>query len=140
MAAPTLRELREELAENLSTIDGVQVSAWLLANPTPPAIEVAVDEVNYDHSMGRGSDEWFFVVRAYVGAATDRAAQIKLDTLLAPSGSGSVKTALEATPTLDGKCEDLHVVSASGYRIFQRAGGPELLGCEWRVRVIALGE
>lgn len=139
MPAPTLAELRAELAENLSAITGVQVSAYMMANPTPPSIEVVPDEVNYDQTMQRGMDHWRFIVRAYASAANDQAGQMLLDLMLAPSGGSSVKAALEADRTLDGKAQTLRVVQATGYRIYGRAGGPEYLGCEWTVDVYAAG-
>lgn len=140
MAAPTVAQLREGLAANLDAIEDVQASAYMLSNPTPPTIEVVPDEVDYDAAMGRGDDTWRFVIRAYVGVASDKGAQLLLDELLAPSGTRSVKTVLEADETLGGVAEDLHVQTATGYRIYQRAGGPELLGCEWTVEVIAVGK
>lgn len=143
MPAPTVSELREELAENLSTIADAQVSAWMLSNPTPGpggSIEVVPDEVAYDTANARGLDTYRFIVRAYLPLGSDIGAQKRLDALLAPAGATSVKAALEADTTLDGKAQDLRVVDATGYRVFGRAGAPELLGCEWTVEVIAAGE
>lgn len=140
MAAPTVAELREGLRARLDTIPNVQASAYMIANPSPPALEVVPDEIDYDLTMGRGGDTWRFIVRCYASAASDIGGQKRLDTLLAPAGASSVKAAVEADATLGGKAEDTRVVSATGYRIFQRAGGPELLGCEWTVEIIASGK
>lgn len=139
MAAPTLQQLRQGLAANLGAITGVQVSPYLLAQPTPPAIELAPDEVEYDTANARGMDSWQFIVRAYVGTPTDQGAQVLLDLMLAPSGATSVKAVLEADRTLGGAAQTLRVAQATGYRLYQRAGGPEYLGCEWTVNVYAPG-
>jgi hypothetical protein len=68
----------------------------MLTSVTPPTIEVVPEQIEYDDAMGRGLDVWRFTVRAYVGNAVDKAAQIKLDTMLAPAGATSVKDAIEA--------------------------------------------
>lgn len=139
MPAPTVSDLRTALAANLSSIVGVQQSAYMLANVTPPAIEVTLGEVQFDDAMSRGLDSWRFVVRAYVGNVSDVGAQKVLDKMIDPSGATSVKAALETDRTLGGKAEDLRVLSASGYQVYGRPNGPDLLGCEWQVDVIALG-
>lgn len=136
---PTLAELREGLARNLSTIPGVQVSAYVLANPTPPAIEVAPGPVDYDQAMRRGTDLWLFNLRAIVGLTTDKGAQMRLDRLIAPSGDESVKAAVESDVTLGGVAQSLHVVRCSGYQVYERQGGAPYLGAEWEVHVYATG-
>lgn len=135
-----LAELRAGLAANLSSISGLQESAYLLANPTPPAAEIQPDETEYDKSMGRGTDLWRFIVRVFVANTSDIAAQKKLDLMLASHGSSSVKQALESDPTLDGAADDLRVVRCSGYRIYSREGWPAVLGAEWQVEVYAKGD
>jgi hypothetical protein len=72
--------------------------------------------------MGRGLDKWTFTVQAFVALASDIGAQVKLDAFLAPSGSQSVKAAIEADGTLGGIVADTSVVSCTGYRVYARDG------------------
>lgn len=135
----TLAQVREGIALNLSTIADVQVSAYMLGNPTPPAIEVVPEQVTYDLAFQRGMDQWNVTVRAFVGLTTDVGAQKRLDLMLASSGANSVKAAVEASPTLGGAVDDLRVTRASGYRTYTFEGRPPVLGAEWAVEVFATG-
>jgi hypothetical protein len=135
----SLTDLREALASNLAAIDGLQESAYVLANPTPPAAEVVPAPIEYDKAMGRGLDKWTFLVRVLVGLTSDIGAQKRLDKMLASAGPDSVKAALETDPTLGGAADDLIVTRCSGYRTFKREGGTLLLGAEWTTEVYASG-
>jgi hypothetical protein len=137
--AVTLTQIREGIAANLAVLDGCQVSAYMLSNPTPPTIHVYPAEIDYDLAMGRGLDKWTFTVQAFVALSTDIGAQVKLDAFLAPSGSQSVKAAIEADGTLGGIVADTTVVSCTGYRVYARDGGGPVLGAEWQVDVLASG-
>lgn len=139
MAAPTIKQIRAALAVNLETIPNVQVSAYMLLNPTAPTIEILPDVITYDETMHRGMDDLRFILRAYAGVTTDRGAQILIDSMLEPTGSKSVKAATESDPTLGGIIDDLRVVSASGYRFFEVPGKGILLGCDWTVEIFAPG-
>lgn len=134
----TLAAIRAGLAANLASVRGVQVSAYVLANPTLPVIWVrpATEPVQYHKAMGNGHDEWMMVVQAYVGTASDLGAQKKLDELLASSGATSVKAAIESDKTLAGAAADLMVTSCSGYLEYSRPDGTTALGAEWNVRVL----
>jgi hypothetical protein len=142
--APTFQEIREGLATNLASIPNVQVSAYVLGNPTMPAIEVVPgwegrDGIDYDKTFRRGLDALVFTVRAMVGTPTDIGAQKRLDRMISPTGEDSIKAAVEADGTLGGVVEDLHVTSCSGYKAFARDGGTVALGANWRVEVWAEG-
>jgi hypothetical protein len=142
--APTFEEIREGLRASLDTIPGVQVSAYVLGNPTLPAIEVVPgwegkDGIDYDKTFKRGLDALVFTVRAMVGTPTDIGAQKRLDRMIAPTGDDSVKAAVEADGTLGGVVEDVRVTECSGYKAFARDGGTVALGANWRVEVWAEG-
>jgi hypothetical protein len=132
----TLAQIREGLAANLATIADIQISPYVLSNPTPPAAEIEPAPVEYDQAFGRGHDRWTMTVRVFVGLTTDIGAQKRLDLYLAPSGATSVKTALESDCTLGGTVQDLHVTGCSGYRVFGRQGQAPVLGAEWQLTVI----
>jgi len=131
-----LAAIREGLAANLRRIDGVQVSAYMLANPTPPTIQVmGPDEVTYDVTFGRGSDSWQMVVQAFVALVTDIGAQARLDEMLHPTGPLSIKEAIEFDTTLGGACNDLRVTRSSGYQQYNLEGRGAVLGAEFTVQV-----
>jgi hypothetical protein len=148
-----LAAIRTGLAANLASIAGNQISSYMLANPTPPAIHVYPADITYDLAMGRGLDEWIFTVQAFVAVVGDIGAQKTLDAYLAPSGSQSVKAAIEADLLLtkrlrdDGSVQtgqpaaasDVQVVSCTGYRVYAMEGRPPVLGAEWHVEVLATG-
>ncbi len=131
-----MTEIREAMAEALAAIPDVQVSAWMLANPTPPTIFVFPDEIEYDSSFARGHDDWTMTVMAMVGLVSDKGAQQRLDEMLAPSGPSSVKAALEQQPPLGGAVQDIRVETCSGYRVYAQAGAQPVVGAEWRVKIL----
>ena len=137
--AASLEAIREAIAALLQGIPGVQASARILANPTPPTIWVLPGEIQYDQAMNRGLDDQAVLVQALVGVSTDIGAQITLDKFLAPTGESSVKAVLEderpGPVTLGGLVQDAAVVSCTGYRQYPRADGSVLLGAEWTVQV-----
>ncbi len=138
---PALADIRIGLAANLETIEGCQVSPYMLSSPTLPCLYIIPNEagVQYDMAMARGLDEWSLAIVALTGAAGDRGAQELMDELLAPSGPKSVKEAAESDRTLGGTVADLRVVSQSGYRYLIREGGSTTLWVQWTVQVIASG-
>jgi hypothetical protein len=129
-------DIREGLAENLRVIKGVQVSAYLLAAPTPPCLQVLPGEVEYDKAMRRGEDSNFYKVQALVSLTSDIGSQQLLDELREGSGARSVKAAIEARPALGGACSDLHVQMLSELFTLRQEGRPETLACEWTVLVV----
>lgn len=107
----TMTELRSGLATRLATISGLRASATIPDNPVPPQAIVAVDSITYDTAFGRGSDEYTFSVLVIVGRATDRSAQLNLDAYCNPSGTTSIKAAIEKDATLGGKAIDCRVTT-----------------------------
>lgn len=130
----TLADIRAGLAANLGAIPSLQVSAYALANPTPPCVEIVPSLIEYDRALKRGADQWTVTVRVFVGLASDIGAQQRLDLHLASSGQDSVKEAVESDATLGGAVADLRVRSASGYRVY---GDGRLLGAEWEVEMLS---
>lgn len=133
----SIESLRSGIADNLSDISGLQVSAYMLANPTPPYAEVMPASIDFDATMARGADWVNFIVRVLVGATNDIGAQKRLDDFLDGSGSSSIKAVIESDTTLGGACHDLQVKRCTGYRVYSRDGGAPVLGAEWEVRVLA---
>ena len=97
------------MAVNLSTIPGLRTSDYVPDDPKPPIAVVMPPTIKFDTAMGRGLDEYEFIVTVIVGKQSERAAQRLLDSFCAPKGTGSVKTAIESDRFLAGNCQDLRV-------------------------------
>lgn len=131
-----MADLREALAGSLASLPGVQENAYVLGNPTPPAVEVEPGLIEYDLAMHRGLDKWRFVVRLFIATTTDIGVQKRLDEFMDPTGASSVKALLEADRTLGGACDFVQVLSCSGYRTYAAGrSGSISLGAEWTVQV-----
>lgn len=141
-----LADIRAGLAANLSTLKtsyrDMQISAYVLSNPTLPTIWVkptpgAVTEYHQAfETMGNpdGRMTWSLTVQAWAGGV-DQATQMLLDELLDTSGSHSVKAAIEADKTLGGAAQDTVVQRCISYQEYQRPDGTLALGAEWIVEV-----
>ena len=132
----SLANIRAAVALNLATIPGWQISAYQLSNATLPSLQVmGLDDIQYDRAMGRGVDDWSISIMAFAGITTDIGAQKLLDGLI---DDDVVKTAVESDKTLGGAAFDVHVTECSGYRAYV-LGTNQVIGCEWKVRVMAAG-
>lgn len=133
----TANQIREALADAIqAAIPGLQASAYVLANPTPPAAHVMRGEIEYDLAMQGGLHNLTMRVQAFVALTTDIGAQMLLDDYLSPDGDNSIKAAIEADTSLGGLIQDLHVTKASGQQTYVREQGGPVLGSEWTVKVL----
>lgn len=109
-----------------------------------PCFFVGEVDINYDRTMGRGTDELLFTCRVLAGRADDQSAQRILDALLSGAGPASLKQALEAARgapgqmALGGLADDLHLERVQGYRWYEHAGA-SYVGAELAVKVIGPG-
>ena len=94
------------------------------------------DRIAYDQAMGRGSDEYTFVIIVIVGRIAERTAQNSLDAYCNPSGASSIKAAVESDPTLGGKAFDCRVTEMRGQSNLV-IGDATYLTAEFVVSVIA---
>jgi len=129
--------LRTGLATRLSTITGLRVYEVIPDNPNFPAAVIALDRVSYDSTFARGADSIEFTVTVVVGRADDRTAQTKMDTYIAGTGSQSVKTAIEADPTLGGAAMDSRVLEAGNVGTVNNPDGSTFLFVDFSVTVTA---
>lgn len=130
----SISELRDGIAANLSTINGLRVSATYLDAPRPPVAMVLPDRIDYDLNANRGADTFTFLVSVLVGRADERSAQDKMDGYIV--GPGSVKAAIEADRTLGGRADTCRVTEMRNYG--QVSVGETLyLGVEFEVEVVA---
>nr|WP_203691348.1 hypothetical protein [Streptomyces sp. SID12488] len=109
-----------------------------------PCFFVAEVDINFDKTMGRGTDELMFTCRVLAGRADDRSSQRVLDALLSGAGVASLKQALETARgapgelALGGAADDLHLERVQGYRWYEHQGS-SYVGAELAVKVIGDG-
>ena len=130
----TIKTVREGIADVLRAISGVQVSAYVLSNPTIPSLQVLTGKSSR-MSNRRGLIEREFQIQGFFGLHSDVGAQMLLDEFCDETGGRSVVAALKADPTFHGAVEDSDVDGDSGTQIWNREGSPAALGTEWTVRV-----
>lgn len=131
----SVSELRTGIATNLATISGLRTSAFVPDNPTPPIAVVVPQRIEYDAAMNRGMDTYTFDVLVIAQRMSERNAQSLLDGYCNPTGSSSVKTALESDTTLGGKAFDLRVTEMSNYQALT-IGDTQYLAATFSVNVI----
>jgi hypothetical protein len=128
----TVSELRQGLATRLATIPNLRVSDVMVDAPRPPQAVIAPLRLDYDLNARRGADEYQFVITLIVGRADSRTAQNSLDAFIV--GENSVKAAVEADRTLDGKANTCRVTEMRNYGAIS-VGDQLYLGCEFVVEV-----
>ena len=132
----TVSELRAGIAANLATIPGLRTASYVPSSPKPPVAIVLPSSITFDTTFGRGMDSYEFTVLVMVGRVAERSSELALDAFCAPSGAGSIKTAIESDRTLGGKAFDLHVTGMRNYNQMQ-ADEVTYLAAEFAVTVIA---
>lgn len=149
-----LIDIRRGLAANLSVLTDFQVSLYLLANPTPPTIQIAgVEHIDYDiefqgpDGYDATGDRLTVQIEAALQKGTERSGQEQLDRLHSATG---LKNAVESDNRLtsrlqdDGSilisqepaCDDLRVTEYVGASDFTVAAGKQVLLATWRVEVL----
>jgi hypothetical protein len=129
--------LRTGIADALNSLLGIRVYNDIPDTPVTPCAITELQRVTYDTTMARGADEYQFSVQVLSGRADDRTAQARIEAYVAGSGTESLKTALEADPTLGGSCMTVRVIEAGGLQTYDRSDGMSLLGVEFQVLIYA---
>lgn len=123
------------LASALGEIADLRVFAYPPDAITAPAAIVSYpDPLDFDLTMGRGSDRASFPVHVLVGRASDRAARDALVEYMAGAGSRSVKAALEVDGTLGGAADSTRVASVTGVDL--DVGGVRYVSATFTVDVV----
>jgi hypothetical protein len=110
----TLGGIRTGLATRLATISGLRTSSFIPDQINPPVAVVMPSRISFDRAMHRGLDEYEFTVVVLVGRADERIAQTLLDDYCNPTGTSSIKTAIEGDRTLGGVVSDCRVAEMRG--------------------------
>lgn len=105
----TMNQLRLGLSTRLATITGLRSYAYIPDDPSPPIAIVIPQGITYDTVMSRGMDEYEFSILVLGSRVSDRAGQLAMDAYCNPSGSSSIKAAIEGDKTLGGYAFDCRV-------------------------------
>ena len=103
------------LQTRLDTIAGVRAYSYQPEQLNPPFAYPVLNTVSYHQTMGMGSamTQFDWTVYVVVGRWVDRVAITNLDGFLSPTGSSSIRAALEGDLTLGGACQNLVVASSA---------------------------
>jgi len=97
----------------LTAITGLRCYDNVPDGLAPPAAVIEPFEVDFHEAMSNGVTTYRAFILVIVGRMSERAAQDKLDTFLATTGSASIKARLETDRTLGGACSSLNVTTAT---------------------------
>lgn len=138
--AATIEQVMTGLKTRLATISGLQAYDYAPDNPSPPCAFPLVPAIpSYREAMGRGVYVVTYRVVVLTGAQLDRTGQAALAGYANPTGSASVRQALEdGDKTLGGLVRDL-VVDGFDPDGLQEVGLVNYYGGVFNVRVIASG-
>lgn len=133
----SVTSIRNGLATRLNTITGLTAHAVVKGQIVPPAAVIELETINFDATMGRGSDDFVFTVKLLVSASATPDAQAKLDGYLAGSGATTtVRGAVDADDTLSGVVHFARVATVRQYGLIEYAG-VQYVGCEFLIEVTA---
>lgn len=129
----TISALRQGAQTNLENLQALRTIYDYIPDTAPatPSAIVGNVSIEFDDAMQRGLDLATFSVYVVVSRMAERSAADTLDALLAGSGTGSVKTALEEGGNLQGSCSTARVTRATPLSISM--GGVEFFAYEYEV-------
>lgn len=130
----SVSSVRAGLKTRLATISGLTATAVAPATVNVPAAYIVPGSIDFDQTMGRGSDLLNFSVVLLVAQATTELAQSDLDAYLVGSGAQSVKAAIEGDGTLGGAAQWTRVTRVSVYGLIEHQG-VSYLGAKFDVEV-----
>lgn len=131
-----LNAAMDALGVRLATIAGLRVYDYPPDVIAEPAGVIAYPEsVDYDQTYAGGADRAMFPIHVLTGKVSDRASRDRIGAYVARTGAASVKTTLEAEPTLGGVVDSLRVQSATFSTM--AVAGLEYLAVSFNVEVYA---
>lgn len=133
-----IRSIKQGIAKAAAAVDGLNTYAFCPDSITEPCLYAGEVDVAYHETYG-GDAQAVVTVYLLVSTAEDDDAQALLDRYLSVGNPESVIDAIEGTPgnpqTLGGVCDDLVIMTASGYRKYT-VGTDSYFGVKIPVRVI----
>ena len=111
----TISQIRTGLSTRLATITGLRSGPTIPDNVNPPYAIVAPSSVDYHRAFNNALSTYNFTITLVVGRVSERTAQNNLDAYCSPSGSSSIRVAIEADKTLGGVVFDTIVTGMRNY-------------------------
>jgi len=111
----SLAAIRDGIATNLATISGLRTTGHIPGQVNPPYAIITPDSIDYHKAFANGVNSYNFTITVVVGQADSRTAQATLDAYCSPTGSSSIKSAVESNRTLSGIAYDLMVSDMRNY-------------------------
>lgn len=132
--------IAEGIKTRLETISGVRGFSYQPEQLNPPFAFPVLNSVTYHRTMamGNATTQFDFTVYVVVGRWVDRVAHKRLDDFLSPTGTSSVRAALEGDLTLGGACADLMVSTSANISALEQDDA-EYLQVSFSVTVYAEG-
>ena len=101
----TLKQQREALVDVCESV-GLTATGYITDDIQTPAAVISRGVVEYDQTMGRGSDQVLWKIIVVVERTDEIGAQDDLDDWVDPEGAQMLKTALETTAVF--QAADVH--------------------------------
>ena len=111
----TIGQIRTGLSNRLATITGLRSGPTIPDNVNPPYAIVAPSSVDYHQAFNNALSTYNFTVTLVVGRVSERTAQNSLDVYCSPTGTGSIRVAIEGDKTLGGVVFDTIVTGMRNY-------------------------
>lgn len=113
----SITDIRAGLATNLATIAGLRTlpSGTIPDNVNPPYAIITPTSIEYHRAFTNALSTYTFTVTVIVGRASERTGQRNLDAYCSPTGTSSIRGAVESDRTLGGKVYDTVVTSMRNY-------------------------
>jgi hypothetical protein len=132
-----LVDVMDAIGAALDTITDLRVRPYTEQRVTPPAAMVTLPtRIDYDETMGRGSDQYLLPVIVFVGRVDAGSSHRALGAYVDGTGSKSVKKAIE-THDPQGAYDFAHVQDVQF--VVMAVAGIELLTATFRVRIVGKG-
>ena len=111
----SISAIRSGLATNLGTITGLRTGATIPDNVNPPYAIVSPSSVDYHRAFNNALSTYNFTVTLVVGRVSERTSQNSLDAYCSPTGTASIRVAIESDKTLGGVAFDTIVTGMRNY-------------------------
>ena len=126
-------QVRDGLKTNLQTITGLRCYDVIPVSANVPSAIVGQLALFFDQTAQRGLDRATVEIIVIASRMVERSGQDTLDMLLAGTGAGSVKTAIESDKTLGGTVSTLQVTTATPGQV--TIGSIDYLGYNYSVEI-----
>lgn len=134
-----LADIRTGLKNRLATITGLNTYDKAPGTATvPAAFPIPVPPIEYDETERSDVTDYHLQIKLLVQLSTSTYAQEDLDPYLSPSGTFSIRGAVNGDGTLGGVADWTRVSRCSKYGIVEH-NGIQYLGAEFDVEVNSSG-